>query len=71
MCSSVFWRRKHKKTPEHNVPRGMKKQPAWGNRIARLFREVNRRVTIALNTFDSIHFGKFLSIHKSLIFLKK
>ena len=66
MCSSGFWPRKHKKTPEHNVPRGMKKQPAWGYRVARLFREVNRRVTIALNKFDSIRFGKFLSICKSL-----
>ena len=53
------------------MPRGIKKQPAWGNRIARLFREVNRRVTIALNKFDSIHFGKFLSIRKSRNFLKK
>jgi len=71
MCSSVSWPRKHKKTPEHNVPRGMKKQSAWGNRIARLFREVNRRVTIALNEFDSIRFGKFLSMCKSLNFREK
>jgi hypothetical protein len=64
MCWSVSWPARHKKIPGAQVPRGKKKQPAWGYRIARLFREVNRRVTIALTRFDSIRFGKFRAICK-------
>ena len=32
---------------------GIKKQPAWGHRVARLFREVSRRVTNALKGLES------------------
>jgi hypothetical protein len=71
MCWSGSWPANHKKTPEHNVSRGKKKQPAWGYRIAYPFREVNRQVTIALNKFDSIRFGKFRDIFKSLKNSKK
>ena len=48
------------------VPRGQKKQQAWGYRVARLFREVNRRVTYALGILEVEGSGEFPSRHKSL-----
>ena len=48
------------------MPRELKKQPAWGYRVARPFREVNRRVTTALKELESDPCGKFLARCKCL-----
>ncbi len=49
---------------------GIKKQPAWGHRVARLFREVSRRVTNALKGLESGLTPEFPAIPISLIFIE-
>jgi hypothetical protein len=46
----------------------MKKQPAWGYRVARLLREVNRRVTYALRNLEYAHAAEFPTVHKHMNF---
>ena len=53
------------------MPRGQKKQQAWGYRVARLFREVNRRVTYALGWLEAKGCGEFPENYKSLINIVK
>ncbi len=49
---------------------GIKKQPAWGHRVARLQREVSRRVTNALKKLESALTSEFPAIRISLIFIE-
>ena len=49
----------------------MKKQPAWGYRVARPFREVNRRVTYALGLLEAKGHGEFPERRKTLTIIPK
>ncbi len=49
---------------------GIKKQPAWGHRVARLLREVSRRVTNALKGLESGLTPEFPATPISLIIMQ-
>ena len=49
----------------------MKKQPVWGYQVARLSREVNRRVTYALSHLEYIRPVEFPVSFNCLNFIEK
>jgi hypothetical protein len=61
--SSWPFRTSNKKPRSTWVPRGLKKQQAWGNRVACLLREVNRQVTYALITIRGTRPSRVPSTH--------
>ena len=50
------------------APRGHMKQQAWGYRVARPFREVNRQVTFALSKLEFTGHIEFPGFHNPLKF---